>query len=374
MVLAFVELELESGLAQVHEDFEVFGVVEVVDDAVGDALAHILHRHQLLFRGVGDRIHRFEVAGELLGGHLAHKADAQGEHHPFERYLLRCLDARQDVLYGLFAEGERLRFAVRIFDNLLQTEKLLIGEAVEVGDIVHQSVGVEHVDLAFAEGVDVHGLAGDEVLQPALDLRGAVVGVGTEDARLALGLLQRGAADRAVRDERHPLRVGKPVLQVHTHDFGDDFAALFHKETVALADVHLPHEVAVVEGGAFHDGARQRHRAEIGHGCDDACPAHLEIDAEQFRGDAVGLELVGDGPSRALGCGAHLPLLVEIVDFDDNAVYGVGQRLPFLVPSVQEVIDSVQVGDFLHHIGFAESPFVEFHQSVKVVVGWELLA
>ena len=105
----------------------------------------------------------------------------------------------------------------------------------------------------------------------------AVQFVGTEGAGLILVAHQLCAAFGTAGYELHGLCVGQPFREVHADNLGDDFAALFHKEVVALADVECGHHVGVVQGGPFYDRACERHGRQVGYGSYNAGSTDLII-------------------------------------------------------------------------------------------------
>ena len=71
------------------------------------------------------------------------------------------------------------------------------------------------------------------------------------------------------------------------HDFGNNFAAFFHIEVVALVDIELADDIFVVKRSALHDGAGKEHRFQVCHRSDNAGAAHFETDESERRTFAV---------------------------------------------------------------------------------------
>ena len=78
--------------------------------------------------------------------------------------------------------------------------------------------------------------------------------------------------------------------------------------------------VEVVEGGALDGCARKAHGCKVRHGRDRTGAADLKFHGKERRVGALGLELVGDSPARALARGTEFPLHGEVVEFHDHAV------------------------------------------------------
>ena len=95
---------------------------------------------------------------------------------------------------------------------------------------------------------------------------------------------------------------------------------------------------------------------EVGNRRDDTCSADLVGNRFEERQLFLGWELIGDRPSRCLGCVAEFVLLGEVIDLEHDAVGGNRQVLALGVP----------VGDVVHHlidrvtnldgIGYMETP------------------
>ena len=90
---------------------------------------------------------------------------------------------------------------------------------------------------------------------------------------------------------------GETLRGVDTGNFRNDLATLFHIEHVPFVDVESVDNVFVVERRAFHYGARQEHRVEVGHGGDDAHAAHFKRHEAQLGQRPFGGKFVGYGPA-----------------------------------------------------------------------------
>ena len=75
-----------------------------------------------------------------------------------------------------------------------------------------------------------------------------------------------------------------------------------------------------MEGGAFDGGAREAHGGKVRDRRHGPGAAHLEFHGKERRVGALGLELVGDGPARALACGTEGTLHGKVVQLYDHAV------------------------------------------------------
>ena len=99
------------------------------DHRFGDGASDARHVVDLLGRGLHERRHRPEPAGEQLGHRLADVADAETEEQRRERPRLRRLDGGDELLRRLLGEP-------------VQLHQLLGGELVQVrhvGDVARCS-------------------------------------------------------------------------------------------------------------------------------------------------------------------------------------------------------------------------------------------
>ncbi len=117
----------------------------------------------------------------------------------------------------------------------------------------------------------------------------------------------------------------RALVHEHADDLGNDFPRAPHDDGVADAHVLAPQLILVVERGAPHDHAGHPHGLEFGHRRERAGAPDLHRDVLHARLRLFRGKLVRDRPPRRLTRRAELRLLVERVDFHDDAVRPVGQ-------------------------------------------------
>ena len=135
------------------------------------------------------------------------------------------------------------------------------------------------------------------MLDAACDLWFAAVFVGAYPCRLALDASEGSATHRTGAHKLNRAAVGFAALQVHAHDFRNDFATFFHIQVVAFVNVELANDVFVVQRCTLYDGARQQHRIKIGYWRNHTGAAHFKTDELQRRALTLWREFVGNGPS-----------------------------------------------------------------------------
>ena len=171
-------------------------------------------------------------------------------------------------------------------------------EAIEVGDIAHQSVFVVFVHHFRSQAFDVHRIARNEVLNAPLALRRTGI-IGTVGGRLALIAYEWGAALRTFVHEFHRCAEMRTALfLVYSDDLRNDLASFLYVNPISEMQVQLPNDVFVVKRSTFHHRSRQQYRFHIRDGSDRTCSAHLEGHLVEAGQCPLRLKLVGDGPSR----------------------------------------------------------------------------
>ena len=298
-----------GGAAECYEfvDFlrVALGVEEVVD-GLSDAFADVIHVLQILYGGGTDRFERAEVLREVSGAGAAHEADTETVQQVFEATSLGGGDGVKDV-FGALLGHAFLRFEV--FEC----------KAVQVRDALDFTRGNQACDKGGAEIFDVHGLAAYEMLEQALHLRRAVhVFAAENDFIVDVG--ERFAANGAFFGGGHGDGPRRAEFFLDVGNFRDDFAALLDADGVAVMQVQARDFVEVVEGGALDGGAREAHGCKVRYGRDCTGAAHLEFNRKERRVGALGLELIGDGPARALARCTQRTLHGEVVQLHDHAV------------------------------------------------------
>ena len=155
------------------------------------------------------------------------------------------------------------------------------------------------------------------------------------------GLSARGAGG-GEGEER--LLSTAPVLEDPKH-FRDDFAAFGDHHPVADPQPEPFDLVGVVQGGAFHHGAEELHRIQLGHRSHRPGAPDLDADLAHAGLDLSRLELIRDAPARRFGGGPELILPVEPIDLEHHPVGPVVELVPLHLPCVADRDGFVNVGD-----------------------------
>ena len=318
-------------------------VAEILLNGLGDHGADAGHIGEIRRAGGEERVHARVPSHQGLCGHRSNVADAEREQHPRERPLFGLRDGGEHLVGALRLDDHRLAVVSlaclgaeeRQGDDLagLEPHKVIALEAVQIGDVLDETLGVQQHDRLLADAVDVHGALAHEMLDALDELRraGAVGAAHGDLTRLAHGLRAAGGAHA-----RHgPLRQGGVALRTagtpsvrllrlprldRPDDLRDHVTGTLQDHVVAGADVLAADVVLVVQRRALHRDAPDEDRREHGEGREHAGPPHVDLDAAQARRHRRGRELEGDGPARVVGDAAERPLHGVSVDLDHGAV------------------------------------------------------
>ena len=183
-----------------------------------------------------------------------------------------------------------------------------------------------------SQALYVHRAPADEVLDQAHELRGAG-GVYAVGHRLALGTHQPLAAARALCGHYEGLLVARSLVLYDADDLRDDLARPLDDHQVSRAQVLLTYIVLIVKGGLADGRSAHVDGLQDGVGVDAARAAHVDAYLIQAGQRAGGWELVGDCPPWLAAHCAHMPLEVERVDLDDDAVAPVVETFERVQPA-----------------------------------------
>ena len=207
----------------------------------------------------------------------------------------------------------------RLLPHPLQPHQRLLVQVVQVRQALDHSLPHELLGELFAQALDVQSAPGGEVLEPSLELGGAVE-AGAADEGVALETLHRGAADGAVVGHgEDPLGSGA-VLDDGFDHVGDDVPRALHQEGVADTYILALDFLDVVQAGAADGDPADRHRLQQGHGGEDPRAANADEDVLELGGRLPRLELVGHRPAGAARALRHLRLQGPVVELEDDAV------------------------------------------------------
>ena len=280
--------------------------MEEVIDGFPDAFADVGDILQVFDGGGTDRFEGAEMLGEVSGAGAAYESNSETMQQVFEATFLRCGNSVEDV-FGALLGHAFLRF--QVFER----------EAVQVRNALDFARGNQACDKGGAEVFDIHGLAAYEMFEQALYLcRTVHVFAAENDFVVDVG--ERLAAHGAFFGGGHGDGPRRAQVLLDVGDFRDDFTALLDADGVAVMQVQARDFVEVVEGGTLDGGAREAHGCKVRHGRDRTGAAHLEFYRQERCVGALGLEFIGDGPTRALARGAERALHGKVVQLYDHAV------------------------------------------------------
>ena len=163
-------------------------------------------------------------------------------------------------------------------------------------------------------------------------------------------------------------------------NLGDDLARALDDDSVADAYVLAADVVLVVQRRLAYGDAADLYGLEDGERVEAAGAPDVDLDVQQLGSGLLGGELVGDGPTRVASDEAEMPLVVEAVDLNDDAVGLVvlveagGQPLPVVAADLFECVEPAdlrvdsepQLAEPRHDLGVGARGFDAFHPTELV--------
>ena len=199
----------------------------------------------------------------------------------------------------------------------VETGELLGGQPVEVRHRAQEPFAPEPPDELLADAVDVH--CRPDPVDERLETTGRAGPVRTAMHRLALGLLDRRAAERALRG--HPERPGTPGMREHrSDDLRDHVSGSLDDHGVPLANVLAVDVLLVVERRGRDGDAPDHHGLELRPRVEGAGSPDTDVDAAENGLSLIRGPLVRPRPARPLVERPEPRLLLERVDLDNDAV------------------------------------------------------
>ena len=174
--------------------------------------------------------------------------------------------------------------------------------------------------------------------------------------------------------ESYGFGIIRSFFHCHSYNLRNNLSSLFHVYVVADMKIEAAYEVLVVKCSTLHYSSSQLHGVHVCHrrygsGATYLIRYAIEAGACTFR-----LKLIGDSPTRRLGCIAQCLLLSDGVDLQDDAVRSNGQILTFRVPIAYIVVNLLQRFGLLHTLRNLESPLSGSLQILVVTVCRERVA
>ena len=262
--------------------------MEIGNDTLCHHLTDTFHLLQFLQSGIHQCIHRLEVACQQTSRGLTYKTDTQGEDNALEGHFLRFLYTVDDTLG---------RFRTRAV-----TINLLYLDIIQVSNVMDNPALIVFIHGLRTKRIDIHRLTGNEMFDASLNLWRTTGIVGTIPCSLALIAHQRCATFRTALDELYGLRDDRTLINVHTHNLGDNLTTLFHIDHITDVEVETTDKILVIQRCTLHDSTCQLYRFHVGNRRHRASTTYLVSHFQQTRAFTLSLEFIGDCPARALGC------------------------------------------------------------------------
>ena len=209
---------------------------------------------------------------------------------------------------------------------------------------------------SYAKTLNVHGLRGDKILNPAHELSLAT-SVDTVDRHIIIQVGQDLPADRAGRGWHIRLSIRRPFLQNRFYHLRNHIPRSFDHDRVASADVSLSNIIKIVQTGIGDQGPTDLDRLQYGawsdlartsHGSTLSALVHGWVLARARRSEAwtfVQEALAGDIADLqggTTGEGIHLGAMAGTLDLVQRGLTGLETRgdtlrlAPVPIPELSE--------------------------------------
>ena len=277
-------LHVDPGSGQAGQ--QILGAVlgKELHHALGHDFAEAVDLAHLLRRGLPQGVHAAEMLTQQGGGLVADIADAKAKQQFIQIIALGTLDGGQQVLSALFLE-------------FIEGQQVILGQGIQICHRVYQPLVGQLDSHCLAQTIDGHGVAGGKVDEVAQTL-GRALRVDAAQGGLILQMHHRCAAGRADRGHLEGLCAGQ--MGRYSDDLGDNIACLAYLDGIADADAQVGDDVAVVQAGAGHAGARQEDWVKHGGGCQHTGAADRDLDVANNALLDLGRVLKRNGPAREL--------------------------------------------------------------------------
>ena len=187
--------------------------------------------------------------------------------------------------------------------------------------------------------------------------------------RLILGPFQWRCAHRATGGKYNGAGIRRAPLQHHGHHLGNHVPGPAHHHHIAQAHAEAFDFVTVVQGGIAHRYAADEDRFQPGDRGDGAGAPDLELDIQQPGQLLLRRKLAGNRPARCAGYEAQPLLQGEIIDFKNNTIDVIGQRI---APRREPLVVLIAGLDALHHQRLGvdpQAPLLQAGQYRRVLCG-----
>ena len=209
-------------------------------------------------------------------------------------------------------------------------------QVVDVGNVLDQAALDQLCDQRFAHAVDVHDAARGEVQNGSEQFRGAV-GVDAAVVDLAFGANDFRSAHRALLGHHEFFCAARMIFVFDDlRDFRNHVAAALDLHPVADLHAEALDLVHVVQGRVADGGAADRNRSEHRNRSKFSRAPDLHANVFELRDSGARRVFVGDRPARGFAGEAEFVLQSGAVDFDDDAVDLVRQRVALTFPLLDE--------------------------------------
>ena len=253
--------------------------------------SNIIHRNQLLQRGVLQRLQSLEPGGQDFTRFLPHLSNPKGVNQ-----------AGKILAFGLFQGGQQIFGG--FFPHTIQLCDILFLQKIQVAGGFNQLRAHKILHHGNAQTFNIHGVPAGKMGQVAQQL-GGTFGAGTSDMGSILIPLHWRAANRADFWEKIGLYFPRALFQNNGQHFRNNLSSLAHQNGVTNANILFRDKILIVKGGVCDCSTRQAHRSEYRLGGEYTGPAYLNNDIHDLGGLYLRRVLISGSPAGKFGGGTQ---------------------------------------------------------------------
>ena len=163
-------------------------------------------------------------------------------------------------------------------------------------------------------------------------------------------------------------------IYIHIHNLRNYLTALLDIDTIANMQVKVAYEILIVQGGSAHNSPRKLYGVHIRYWCNCSSSSNLEGYLTKNSRLLFSHELIGNGPSRALGSHPQASLLSQRVYLQHDAIRSNREVLTLLVPKINIFVYLLQRTYKAHLWTNLESPLFCLLKVVIMTFTWDVFS
>src|SRR5688572_27887172 len=186
----------------------------------------------------------------------------------------------------------------------------------------------------FAQRVNVHGLALNEMFNATFNLRRAAKNVWAIKRGFAFDPHQFSSTLGAPGDIHDRFCIRVALLTINSSYFWNNLSALFNKNIISDMEIQPRDFICIMQRGTFNSGTRQEDGFKLSNRCHSASSSYLITNAVEPCAHILSLIFVSYCPSRAFCRVTQELLLFQVIHLDHYPVSFQRKFLAFCFPMI----------------------------------------